>query len=615
MNIRVQIMPAALKLQNFYLELNLAVYGADLIGMIAERTGENCIKLLHKGRIVSNDKSLAEQGVLNDSKIIVTRDTSKQSAILSASSQSNPSHSFPVTSNPSSNPNNLPKPSSTNPDPDPAPSSPPKRLKSELITIHELSIPNVFSWGSNTSGKLGTGNKSDWLVPCPCLFPEYTIIKQVSCGASFTVALSDLGQLYIWGKRLYPQDNNPNFKNEERPCHISELSSIRFSKVAAGNNHALALDCRGDVWSWGDGFLGQLGHSSQINEFYPKRIEKLQGFRVKDIDAGAVHSAAVTTSRKCLAWGSNTAKQVQIFRDNIVVEPCVLLGVAADAVKCADFYTLWQDKGKICMTGNKQDVKFVCEGLNIIDAGGEKSYLTNYRGDFYEFDGNEVKELEKILNLKQVSTNGSDLLVVTSDGLVIAKGSNKHGELGIGNKLQSQEWVAVGINVEIDSVSCGTSHVVAVAKPNDLTSCLFNESFPNDAQIFCIDGSIEANTILLNSHTQATSLFENTFAGFKSELSVKATNAVARWLYSKKFSMDLEIDDLDSIYQLALKQNLINLATACKSEIDIKVGGINYLLSFPIESIDGEIVQMEQAEIKIRDERKKVKKEEIKNEE
>ena len=613
MNIRVQIMPAALKLQNFFLELNLAVYGADLIGMISERTGESCIKLLHKGRIVSSDKSLAEQGVVNDSKIIVTRDTSKQPTTLPATSKLNPAHNLLPASNLSTSPSHPVQPPSKIPDP--VPSSPPKKLKSESITMHESSIPNVFAWGSNTSGKLGTGNKLDWLVPCPCLFPESTIIKQVSCGASLTVGLSDLGQLYIWGKRVYPQDSNPNFKNEDRPCHITELSSIRFCKVAAGNNHALALDCRGDVWSWGDGSLGQLGHASQINEFYPKRIEKLQGFRVKDIDAGAVHSAAVTTSRKCLAWGSNTAKQVQVFRENPVVEPCAVLGVSADSVRCADLYTLWQDEGKIWMTGNKQDVKFVCEGLNVIDAGGEKSYLTNDRGDFYEFDGIEVKELEKILNLKQVSTNGSDLLVVTSDGLLMAKGSNKHGELGIGNKVQSQDWVAVGINVEIDSVSCGTSHVVAVAKPNDLASCLFNERFPSDAQVFCLNGQIEVNTMMLNSHTQVNTLFENTFAGFKSELSVKATNAVVRWLYSKKLSLDLEIDELESIHQFALRKNSKNLAILCKSEIDIKIGGINYLLAFPIESINGEIGSMEQAEIKLREERKQVKKEEIKNEE
>lgn len=47
---------------------------------------------------------------------------------------------------------------------------------------------------------------------------------------------------------------------------ISGLSGISISHVTCGNSHSLALDEKGQVYSWGDGQYGQLGLGMATSE-------------------------------------------------------------------------------------------------------------------------------------------------------------------------------------------------------------------------------------------------------------------------------------------------------------------------------------------------------------
>lgn len=57
------------------------------------------------------------------------------------------------------------------------------------------------------------------------------------------------------------------------------------------------------VFSWGEGEDGKLGHGNRLNLDKPKLIEALKNKRIRDIACGSSHSAAITSSGELYTWG------------------------------------------------------------------------------------------------------------------------------------------------------------------------------------------------------------------------------------------------------------------------------------------------------------------------
>ncbi|XP_056606356.1 alsin [Triplophysa dalaica] len=65
-----------------------------------------------------------------------------------------------------------------------------------------------------------------------------------------------------------------------------------------------------EVWSWGRGQEGQLGHGDVLPRPQPVCIKGLNGKEVLRVAAGAYHSLALTTQSQVLSWGCNTSGQL-----------------------------------------------------------------------------------------------------------------------------------------------------------------------------------------------------------------------------------------------------------------------------------------------------------------
>lgn len=85
-------------------------------------------------------------------------------------------------------------------------------------------------------------------------------------------------------------------------CILRALSGVRVAAVACGSAHCAALTfaphC--DVWTWGSGAAGRLGHGSEADELSPRLLEELIPYRVTAIAAGATHTAALTSGSLAL---------------------------------------------------------------------------------------------------------------------------------------------------------------------------------------------------------------------------------------------------------------------------------------------------------------------------
>jgi hypothetical protein len=130
----------------------------------------------------------------------------------------------------------------------------------------------VFCWGSDSAGQLGTGadydncTVPDSLETFDCV--EYaepldmldgSMVTQLALGGNHTCALMSDGTVQCWGGNRAGQLGTPFADGEERatPLAVPGLSGV--TQIAAGSNHTCALLDSGEVRCWGFNRLGQLG--------------------------------------------------------------------------------------------------------------------------------------------------------------------------------------------------------------------------------------------------------------------------------------------------------------------------------------------------------------------
>ncbi|CAG9859344.1 unnamed protein product [Phyllotreta striolata] len=87
--------------------------------------------------------------------------------------------------------------------------------------------------------------------------------------------------------------------------------------IKCGKEHCLLLDKTGNVYSFGKGSRGQLGHGKLEEEPEPRLIECLAGIRIEKISAGGWHSCALSHEGDLYVWGWNSNGQLGLGKEEI----------------------------------------------------------------------------------------------------------------------------------------------------------------------------------------------------------------------------------------------------------------------------------------------------------
>lgn len=171
--------------------------------------------------------------------------------------------------------------------------------------------------GSNLYGQLGLGNSDLTSNPSPHLIEELADIKidQIACGAYFSLAISQSGQVFSWGDAAYGQLGYGTYTKQTYPVKM-QLPKImgqvpRISSVSAGSKHCALLTEDGEVLVTGCNKNGQLGIGNYINSTKPV----LNNFIVDKVElvcCGENHTQVYTKTQKVLAFGSNDQGQLNL---------------------------------------------------------------------------------------------------------------------------------------------------------------------------------------------------------------------------------------------------------------------------------------------------------------
>lgn len=154
----------------------------------------------------------------------------------------------------------------------------------------------VLSWGEGEDGKLGHGNRLTLDKPKLIETLKSKRIRDIACGSSHSAAITSSGELYTWGLGEYGRLGHGDNCTQLKPKLVTSLLDHRIVQVACGSRDAqtLALTEAGLLFSWGDGDFGKLGRGGSEGCSVPHQVERLNGVGVIQIECGAQFSLALT---------------------------------------------------------------------------------------------------------------------------------------------------------------------------------------------------------------------------------------------------------------------------------------------------------------------------------
>ncbi|BAD81868.1 zinc finger protein-like [Oryza sativa Japonica Group] len=145
----------------------------------------------------------------------------------------------------------------------------------------------LYTWGDGDKNRLGHGDKEPRLVPkCVQALLEYNF-HQLACGHNMTVALATSGRVFTMGSSSNGQLGNPK-SDGKQPCLVQDrLASELVEEISCGASHVTVLTSRSEVYTWGMGANGRLGHGDLKDRKKPCLVEALKDRHVKSISCGS----------------------------------------------------------------------------------------------------------------------------------------------------------------------------------------------------------------------------------------------------------------------------------------------------------------------------------------
>ena len=152
----------------------------------------------------------------------------------------------------------------------------------------------LYTWGQGYSGRLGHGNQETKPQPALVEAMDGQHVTSAVAGCEFTLAITRKGALYAFGNGdmtgtvWYGRGWEGGADRMLLPARVHSLCDVTVSEVAAGSCHTIlrgklppnCCDHRGDgvshaeeVFTFGSGAQGQLGHGNLDEQLVPKRLE------------------------------------------------------------------------------------------------------------------------------------------------------------------------------------------------------------------------------------------------------------------------------------------------------------------------------------------------------
>ena len=201
----------------------------------------------------------------------------------------------------------------------------------------------LYAWGLGTDGQLGNGTTTTSSTPVQVSLPLGVVPVAVAAGDDHSLALGSNGTLYAWGYNGYGQLGNGTKTNEDTPVTVTLPSGVKATAIDAGTDFSLALGSDGNVYAWGDGNLGALGQGNQASSTTPVKVPLPSGVTASAIAAGGRLGMAIGSDGNLYSWGDGDMGQLGNGTTTFSSSPVLVKmppGVTASVISAGDDHAL-----------------------------------------------------------------------------------------------------------------------------------------------------------------------------------------------------------------------------------------------------------------------------------
>ncbi|CUV04847.1 unnamed protein product [Cryptosporidium hominis] len=384
---------------------------------------------------------------------------------------------------------------------------------------HSLALSDsglVFAWGIGQYGCLGTGELNDVYSPVKIeAGPTDKKVLHIAAGARHSLCCNEDGQVFAWGSNSNGRlGTGGSYGMKTVPTQIKSLSQYHITLVAAGESHSGCIDSFGYIYTWGNGGSGKLGHGTQSDCNIPRRIEGISSLPFVQLTLGAFNSMALSQSGEVYIWGAKQHEiislptKIDAFDSHIChINSGPYISFAMDVrhnIYLWNNRLLVNSKKSEALNANEEQLykrmnsknpvllpffqskAFVDDcifymGFNLVDYKGNKvSYEPKSEGGLFSvnriYKSNGSSEIGSLVgsqipswSVRQIACGTSHTLLLVYGGTIFAWGDNKYGQLGIdtrrrksqdGDKNESflNEPTEIKFSEPIRRVACGSWH-------------------------------------------------------------------------------------------------------------------------------------------------------------
>lgn len=256
--------------------------------------------------------------------------------------------------------------------------------------------------------------------------------------------------------------------------------------ISAGGGHTMVIDTDGNLWGWGNNFVGQVGDGTRDNRYSPIRIMS----DVVMVSSGRSFTTAVTEDNSLWIWGINIG-----VRDSNYNEPVRIMGDVVAVSAGGDHAMAITDDGSLWAWGSNASGQLglgheirmgftdysipvrIMEDVVAVSSGNDHTMALTADGSLWTWGSNttgqlghgvlgmgfpeHVKPVRIMENVVAISAGAFHSMAIRNDGSLWAWGQNSRGELGDGSTQFRQTPVHIMNDVAV--VSSGGHHTMAVA--------------------------------------------------------------------------------------------------------------------------------------------------------
>jgi len=289
-------------------------------------------------------------------------------------------------------------------------------------------------------------------------------VAMLSIGVHHTALLTTTGEVLTWGLNFTGQLGHGHTERIQAPTIIAAFSrpsadlgaNIKIVSIASGDSHSLALSSTGQVFSWGDGSTGQLGHGTTRACHSPQPIDTLKYRRTESIHCGSSFSVCVVTAGAIYSWGGegDVLGQGVYTSSGLCLKPKPITALATEKIaslSCGrDFVIASTKTGRVFTWGRNQHGQ--------LGTGNTATRLV-------------PKEILQGHRIHSVAAGTRHCAVVDSNGRLYMWGCNSNGQVAASGSDVQLSPSLVYIPSAVKQVVCGWRSTTILASEDGVYVC------------------------------------------------------------------------------------------------------------------------------------------------